>query len=318
MDREKLVNSIQERLKKSDYSSARQLNHPILQQDEYDTLAHHAQKNDVVCCELLFACSGRLVHSFVNNYIHNNDDYVWTYDDLMQSGFLGINYALDNWDEEKGLFTSYSVYYIQREISNQIRTLGNSIIIRDQHRSTLAQRLPYLKDLCELEYGLEVSNETFAKWINKNGYSKDLKVGITAEDIFSMNEIQCSISLDSPILLDSESHETLLDRIIDTQSINPLSQIIQKESLEEKRYLARRLLETLTEKQKLVVELYYEFDNSAICSETGKTTFNSVANVLQDRCQEHWSQMQCILLHTRALKRMRQSISIINSGLNYV
>ena len=241
MNREKLVNSVQERLKKSNYSSARQLNHPLLEQDEYDTLAHHAQKNDVVCCELLFACSGRLVHSFVNNYIHNNDDYVWTYDDLMQSGFLGMNYALDNWDEERGVFTSYSGYYIQREISNQIRTLGNAIVIRDQHRSTLAQRLPYLQDLCELEYGSEVSNETFAKWINQKGHSKDIRGVITAEDIFSMNEIRCSTSLDSPISNEDGNASTLLHTLIDPQSIDPLSQIIRQESLEEKKVFSQEI-----------------------------------------------------------------------------
>ena len=318
MNRENLINSVQNRLAESGYSSSNQLNHPQLCQEEYDDLARYAQKGDVTCRNLLIICLGRFVHSAASNYIVNRNDADWTYDDLMQSGFLGINYALDHWKEELGIFTSFSMYYIRKEINHQIHILGNMIVIEDPHRANLAFRLNYLREMCESDLGSEVSDAVLADWINEKGHAKNLnKRKMDSNDIFSMTNSRVSISLDSEIL-DGDSSTTLLEVLIDQNSLSPVEELINAELEEGKKLLARRLLGTLTDKQKNVVELYYGFDIEATCIESGKVTFESVARVLQERQKENWNKYQCQLLHTRALERMKKFIkSFSNLGYNY-
>lgn len=312
LEREELLNSIRFRLQEYGYSQSKQLNHPILDSQEYDTLASFSQKDDIECQHLLFACSGRLVHDIVSSYIHNNSDNAWTYDDLMQSGFLGISYALKKWDIEEGRFTTYATYYIRREVIRQIHRLDNIIFIRDPNRSLLVSKLPYLRDLCENEYGTEVSNDVFAEWLNKNGHSKNVKNGnINGNDILRMDEVRVSTSLDSTIGSEDET-TILLDTIIDENIVSPISVLIKKEEEKGKKLLAKRLIGCLTEKQKLVIELYYGFDKAATCQETGRVSFHSVAQVIKKRKVGNWNRINCQKLHNRALDRMRKFIEKLN------
>ena len=318
LERESLVNSVQNRLKEFNYSSLNQLNHPVLEQDEYNTLAVFSQEGDMICQDLLFSCCGRLIHSVVSEHIFDEVSHSWTYEDLMQSGFLGINYALDKYNIEEGNFTSYSVFYIQREICKQIHLLGNIIQIRDPHRNMLASKLPSLRNECELELGSEVSNNTLAEWINKKGYSKDVKKGkINGDDIFKMEEITNIMYLDSYLYYEESGSKSPLHLLEDLHCTLPLDSIIEEESIYQNQYLARRLIDTLSEKQKIVVELYYGFDNSAVCKFTGKITFETVAKVLTVRRGESWCKTRCQRLHTRALKRMKDMVSSITSEMEY-
>ena len=318
LKRESLITSVQERLIANNYSFSRQLNHPVLEKEEYNTLANFSQREDMVCQELLFSCLGRFVHDAVSGFIYDDDHAGWTYEDLMQSGFLGIGEALKKWKVELGDFTPYSMWYIKREIRSQIHTLGNMIFICDPHRATLASSITRYRGMCESEFGIEVSNDTLADWMNKNGYSKNVKNGrITAKDIFSMEEVQVSITLDQPVDMKNDVTRTFLDIFIDPETVTPLTEIVQKETRSEKRYLARRLLETLTEKQKTVVELYYGFDIEATCLETSKITFESVAKVMESRRKESWDKFKCQQLHQRAVIRMRKLISVFSEGVDY-
>lgn len=319
INRENLVSSVRSRLKEFNYSSLNQLNHPLLKPEEYNSLACYSQSNDMECQELLFACSGRLVHKIVMEFTYEDSIHRgWTYDDLMQSGFLGINYALENYNAEKGNFTSYSVYYIRREIIEQIHMLGNIIFIRDPHRSNLALKLPRLRDQCEIELGQEVSNSVFAEWINKNGHSKNVKNGkINGDDILKMEEISNTPSLDAFFRHEDGSMTPFLHILIDTEQLPPLDCIIEQEVLQKKRFLIYKLLDTLSEKQKVVIELYYGFDNAATCIKTGRSTFDSVAKVLEERRKEKWDKFKCQQLHTRALKKMKELVSTFQAELEY-
>lgn len=316
--RDELVASVNSKLQESNYSESRQLNHPILDKEEYNALALFSQENDIECQRLLFACSGRLVHSIVSNHIYNSNDNAWTYDDLMQSGFLGISYALQNWNIEQGIFTTYATYQIRREVFRQIHDLDNMIKIDDPNRSILFSKLPRLREECEIEYGCEVSNDVFADWLNKNEHSKFVRNGkITGKDILLMDELRISTSLDSNISLEDETI-TLLDTIIDQNSTAPIVNLIEKEREKGRKLLAKRLMNCLTEKQKLVVELYYGFDKSATCLETGKVSFHSVAKVLCNRRKDNWDRFNCQKLHDRAIKRMRNFVSKLNYKIEKV
>ena len=334
IDRETLVSSVKKGLEASNYSSANQLNHPLLEKEEYNSLAHYSQQDDMECRHLLFACSGRLIHSIVSNYISSDNDFAWTYEDLMQSGFLGINYALEKWDGQIGKFTTYAVWYIQREINRQIQKLGNMIVIRDQHLSTLSGKLSKLRSACCSELSRDVSSEEFADWINRSGHSKNIKRDITAEDIRWMEGLKIKFSFDNQYPQDGRFEDThqedykksekesqvLLEHLLDTNTISPLVAMIREETRQKRIKLAMTLMDMLTEKQKVVVELYYGFDDAAACSETGKTTFDSVAKVLQKRRSENWDKFKCQQLHQRALKKMRGLISKFGKklDLNYV
>src|SRR6056297_2054244 len=84
--------------------------------DENNELAVKA-KSDKKCRDKLIIHNTRLVMYFANRY--NNQTFL-TVDDLFQEGILGLIKAVDNYDPDKGKFSTYASWHIRQGITRAI------------------------------------------------------------------------------------------------------------------------------------------------------------------------------------------------------
>lgn len=164
------------------------------------------------------------------------------YEDLVSYGIFGLIDAIDKFDYKKGFkFETYASLRIRGEIIDNIRKL-------DWIPRTLRQKNKVLENAIqnfEIENGREPSEEELSKILNLS--IKEVKNLIKNASIYNL------ISLDDYL---DQSHEKVNNNLILNDNTLPEKELDKKET---KKILVN-ILEELTEKQRLVISLYYYED----------------------------------------------------------
>ncbi|WEK18572.1 MAG: sigma-70 family RNA polymerase sigma factor [Candidatus Pedobacter colombiensis] len=213
----------------------------LLRQGEEAILAVKVKNGDQFALEKMIKTNLRFVVSVAKQYQNNGLSLC----DLISEGNIGLIKAAKRFDPTKGFkFISFAVYWIRQciiqAISEQKRTVklsGNQIY--DMGRVSKAsikleqmlERTPTLTELAEV---LGLSEEKIADVLYNGGISVSVEVKSNAY-----------------------SELSLLDTLVNTNSICPSAQLF-KESLSKDLI---RAIDTLPEKQRVVLKYCYGIDN---------------------------------------------------------
>lgn len=213
----------------------------------------------------------KLVAGRLSMYLGYNVEY----EDLVSYGIFGLIDAIDKFDTLKDVkFETYASLRIRGAILDQIRKMDWIPRTIRQKQKKIDAVIREIETKCgrsatddEIAESLGITSDEYTDW------QSQMKV----TNIVSLNEF---MEQGSEIPNDNNSHSTQFD--------GP-EEVIEKEEL--KRILAESL-ETLTEKERKVILLYYYED----------LTLKEISSIL-DVSESRVSQ-----LHTRALQKMKVSL----------
>ncbi|MFS1513174.1 sigma-70 family RNA polymerase sigma factor [Chengkuizengella sp. SCS-71B] len=198
-----------------------------------------------------------------------------THDDLQSYGVIGLIDALDKFDYERGLkFETYASWRIRGSILDHLRKgdwvprsiREKSKKLEEAYRTLEQKHLRSVSDHEVCEY-LDVSESDFNKMLQE--------ISITT-----------LYSLDEPV--QEEETETRKSLLVDKSAIQPESKV---EELHLKKTLTKAI-EKLTEKERIVVSLYYYEDLSL-------SEISEVMSLTPSRISQ---------LHSKAILRLRGAI----------
>jgi RNA polymerase sigma factor (sigma-70 family) len=212
---------------------------PILEKlwVELNRAVSHVQetKNAIVQANLL------LVASIAKQ--HNHSKSALTFLDLMQEGSIGLMKAVEKFDLSRGFrFSTYATWWIMQAIKRAL----------DQQSQTI--RIPCY--VGETRRTIEATRAKLARELEREPSNEEIADRLGNIDVERLTEIVQStrrtVSLDSP-LSEASPDATISDLLADEDQSSPEDELLvnaDKESLE-------RVLNTLTEREKLVVQLRY-------------------------------------------------------------
>lgn len=172
--------------------------------------------------------------------------------DLINEGNLGLIHSIAKYDKDKKKrFLTYAGFWIHKFIQRAIYAKGRTI------------HLPHNKH--ELLQKLETAERTLESRSGRISYPEELAefLGMPEEDILDLLKFKLSkdpLSFDSPFITRDKEELPLLDVLADRESKSGVELLIendQKESIE-------KLLIRLTEKQSIVIRLYFGFEGEAL------------------------------------------------------
>ena len=209
----------------------------------------------------------KLVAGRLSMYLGYNVEY----DDLVGYGTFGLIDAIDKFDYAKGVkFETYASLRIRGAILDQIRKMDwipRSIRQKQRKIDMAYQNL-------EAKYGRVVNNEEVAR---------ELEISVDELETWqNQTKITNIISLDEFM---EQGAESKVEQSLTTNFDQP-EKIVEKQELKE---LLINTLETLTEKEKRVIILYYYEE----------LTLKEISRVLEV------SESRISQLHTKALQKMK-------------
>lgn len=214
----------------------------------------------------------KLVAGRLSMYLGYNVEY----DDLVGYGTFGLIDAIDKFDYKKGYkFETYASLRIRGAILDQIRKMDwiPRSIRQKQRKIDLAYHS------LEAKYGQSVNDEDLAK-----------ELDITVDELETW---QCQTKITNIISLDEfmeQGSETKMEQYLATTFDQP-ERIVERQELKE---LLTRTLDTLTEKEKKVIILYYYED----------LTLKEISRILEV------SESRISQLHTKALQKMKTKLGM--------
>ncbi|MBQ6844671.1 MAG: FliA/WhiG family RNA polymerase sigma factor [Agathobacter sp.] len=219
---------------------------------------------------LAYAQLVKLVAGRLSMYLGHNVEY----DDLVSYGIFGLIDAIDKFDTTKNVkFETYASLRIRGAILDQIRKM-------DWIPRTVRQRQRKIDEAIkqiEMRTGKAATDEEIA-----------IELGVSEDELTNW---QSQLKVTNVVSL-SEFEESGQEPVMDTVNKNRFSQpeeVVAEKELKEKLIEA---LEILTEKERLVIELYYYED----------LTLKEISLVLEV------SESRVSQLHTKALLKMRKKM----------
>ncbi|MDF2589395.1 MAG: polymerase, sigma 28 subunit, FliA/WhiG [Anaerocolumna sp.] len=193
------------------------------------------------------------------------------YDDLVGYGIFGLIDAVDKFDYYKGVkFETYASFRIRGAILDEIRKM-------DWIPRTLRQKQRKIDaafQKIEAEQGRSATDEEVAK---------ELEITLEEFDTWqNQTKVSSLLSLDEYI---DQGSEVKMESSLSAQFETP-EKVVEKQELKE---TLAKTLETLTEKEKKVIILYYYED----------LTLKEISSILEV------SESRISQLHTKALQKMR-------------
>jgi RNA polymerase sigma factor for flagellar operon FliA len=209
----------------------------------------------------------KLVAGRLSMYLGYNVEY----DDLVGYGIFGLIDAIDKFDFSKGVkFETYASLRIRGAILDQIRKMDwiPRSIRQKQRKMELAyqsieQKYGRAADDGEIAHELEISVEELEAWQNQTKLT----------NIISLDEFM------------EQGSETNIEPCTTAEFAQP-EKILEKQELKD---MLAKTLETLTEKEKTVIVLYYYEE----------LTLKEISQILEV------SESRISQLHTKALQKMK-------------
>jgi len=214
----------------------------------------------------------KLVAGRLSMYLGNNVDY----DDLVGYGIFGLIDAIDKYDYSKGYkFETYASLRIRGAILDQIRKM-------DWIPRSIRQKQKKLENVyksLETKYGREINDEEVAQ---------ELDISVEElENWQNQTKITNIISLDEFLEQGSESKN---EQYFATTFDQP-DKIVERQELKE---MLIKALDSLTEKEKMVITLYYYEE----------LTLKEISKILEV------SESRISQLHTKALQKMKKILGM--------
>ena len=219
---------------------------PLITSEEETILAQKIRAGDMDALEKLTLANLRFVVSVAKQYQNQG----LSLPDLINEGNVGLIKAAKRFDETRGFkFISYGVWWIRQAIiqavseqSRVIRLPLNKIGVLNKIKkaqSALEQKLERPASVSEIAEVLEISEE---------------EIGIT------MRASSWHISTDA--LLPGNADQTIMEIISNPNDEKP-DDLLMKSSLQME---IKRVLETLTEREKEVIALFYGIGHTSSCT----------------------------------------------------
>ncbi len=191
---------------------------------------------------------------------------ILTYEDFTNIGILGLHEAIDRYDPERGVrFESFAIPRVRGMIQDELRKLDWL------SRSTRKKA----QDLATVTKEIQ-SNGVYSQYeimerlgVTPEKYESYLAAAAAAKASISLNEVQT-------ITYDNEEYD-IFETISDSSDVDTLSTMVEKEKV----ILIQNHIQSLENKQKVVMSLYYY-------EELTFKEIGAVLNVSESRiCQIH-------------------------------
>lgn len=258
---------------------------PLIGRDEEYDLAMKAKNGDAAARERLVNGNLRFVVSIAKQFQGRGLPLI----DLISEGNVGLLTAIDKFEPEKGYhFISYAVWWIRQSILKAIGEKSRMI------------RLPMNKSADLIQILQAKSN------LEKNGYDDASIEAIAAEcgmsesDVLEIMQIARDVSsLDAPV---GSEEDTSFGDFIESDDPKP-EDVVMDEALKNS---VRRILGTLSEKERGIITLRYGLDNNEAMSlkEVGE-----VYNLTKERIRQIEKKVLGNLLQNNEVKELKAYIA---------
>ncbi len=234
----------------------------------------YKKNGDVQLRNQIIEYYSQLVNRVVNRIAPRYSDYI-DVDDLMGYGIFGLIDAIEKFDIDKGTkFEAYASFRIRGAIIDQIRE--QDWIPRSLRNK--AKEVEKTMEKLEMKLGRQVEDDELAN-----------HMGISVEDLHRLLGQVHSFSIMS---LDEQVLEIIGNTTLTSDSYTPEEQAV----IEELKRILIEFIETLPEKEKKVISLYY-FEELTL-KEIGMIIGVSESRVSQ--------------LHSKALIRLKNMLKRVN------
>lgn len=210
----------------------------LITPEEEVKLAVRIKQGDTIALEKLTKANLRFVVSVAKQYQNQG----LSLSDLINEGNLGLIKAAQRFDETRGFkFISYAVWWIRQSILQALAEQSR-IVRLPLNKVGLSNKISKAYSILEQEFEREPSSDELATLLEINTDEIEATIGVAMRHV----------SMDAPFQTGEEN--TLLDVLTNPNSISTDSKVTYFESL---RMEIERSLNTLTERQKDVIKLYF-------------------------------------------------------------
>ncbi|TAN11742.1 MAG: RNA polymerase sigma factor RpoD/SigA [Chitinophagaceae bacterium] len=210
----------------------------LITPEEEVKLAVRIKQGDAIALEKLTKANLRFVVSVAKQYQNQG----LSLSDLINEGNLGLIKAAQRFDETRGFkFISYAVWWIRQSILQALAEQSR-IVRLPLNKVGLSNKIIKAYSVLEQEFEREPSSDELASLLEINTDEVEATLGVAMRHV----------SMDAPFQQGEEG--TLLDVMINPNSASADDKVNYFESL---RVEIERSLNTLTERQKDVIKLYF-------------------------------------------------------------
>ena len=258
---------------------------PLIGRDEEYELAIRAKNGDSAARERLVNGNLRFVVSIAKQFQGRGLPLI----DLISEGNIGLITAIDKFEPEKGYhFISYAVWWIRQSILKAIGEKSRMI------------RLPMNKSADLIQILQAKSN------LEKNGYDDAsieaiaAECGMDAQDVLEIMQIARDVSsLDAPV---NTEEDTSFGDFIESDEPRP-EDVVMDEALKNS---VRKILGTLSEKERGIITLRFGLDNNEALSlkEVGE-----IYNLTKERIRQIEKKVLNNLLENQEVRELKAYIA---------